>query len=436
MTSQIIVLVTVIYFHIISWYIIFFIVYCVTYQEIPTPFAGFTYSFTFNFGSSFVKYHWAVYLGGAILALFVNAVFFGVYWMLIVGYQMLKRDVCKVISISEGDDQFLKTDSIKFNMLDEEQKEISKFQMEMKNGVSFDTTRSEKMKSLEEYSLDEIKRCPSCYHKDGSYEVNQIYSKEEIERYGYCTALKNMFFPFQDPTLENRTIYEDCLNVNPFLASAFPAIYVLFAITGMFMLLMVVFGSFIILLFIILNLALVKPIFPEGAPLTKKWLWDIIRIFFFYVFLASVIANRYLMPKEGEWKQRIKLYQGVVMLDLFYLLTWGILKAWTILGTIIAVDIIVWGFGRMAVWRSTLKPPFQLLDSKYSAYVAVVRAAMIAHHAKKNPRILLRSTQIQRQNASTISTVKRGSSTVGIRKSTFVNPLEMKSQLDFGFSDL
>jgi len=121
---------------------------------------------------------------------------------------------------------------------------------------------------------------------------------------------------------------------------------------------------------------------------------------FFLIYLVAWVANRYLMPKEGEWRQRIKLYQGVVLLDVIYLFTWGMLKAWTILATIIFVDIIVWAFGRMAIWQSTLRPPFQLFDSKYASYVAVVRAAMIAHHAKKNPRILLQTSTIRRQKAT------------------------------------
>jgi len=126
---------------------------------------------------------------------------------------------------------------------------------------------------------------------------------------------------------------------------------------------------------------------------------------FFYIYLVAWVANRYLMPPEGEWRQRIRLYQWVVVLDVFYLFTWGMLKAWTILATIIGVDIIVWGFGRMAIWQSTLRPPFQLYDSKYASYVSVVRAAMIAHHAKKNPRILLQTTTIRRQKATPLLTI-------------------------------
>jgi len=437
MTSLLIVLVSVIYFHIISWYIVFFIIYCVTYEEIPTPFLGFTYSFTFNFGKNFEQWHWAVYLGGAVLLLFVNAVFFGVYWMLFVGYQMLKRDVRNVIKQSEGDDRFKETGGQQFMYTEAEKKEISNFHCEMYD-LTMETTRSEQLKSLgnalEVHILKEMRHSGkrhSAYLKDGSYQVQQIFTKEEIQRYGYCTALKNMFFPFQDPNLENRTIYEDCMCVNPFLASAFPAIYIIFALTGLMLLLLIVLVGFIVLLFLILNLALVKPIFPPGYPLTKEWLWNTVIVTFLYIYLASLIANHYLMPREGEWIQRIKLYQWVVLLDLFYLLSWGILKAYGILTTIIVVDIVTWGFGRMAVWSSTLKPPFQLLDSKYSAYVAVVRAAMIAHHARKNPRILLTSTKVQRQNAISQDTQSLHRLSTFERTSTFANPLTLQSELEF-----
>merc|ERR1719221_273734 len=139
-----------------------------------------------------------------------------------------------------------------------EQREISKFQYEMTEGTEHKTTRSERLltmeNALEGIPVDRLST-RHYIHKDGSYEVNEIYSKEQIQRYTLCTGLKNMFFPFQD--LENRTIYEDCMNVNPFLASSFPAIYLLFALTGLFILLLVVLAGFIVLLFIILNLTLV-----------------------------------------------------------------------------------------------------------------------------------------------------------------------------------
>merc|ERR1719285_1298163 len=70
---------------------------------------GYTWTYKFSFGKGFDKYVWAVYLGGAILLLGVNTVFFGVYWMLLVGYQMLKRDVEYVIHKSEGDSLYRMT---------------------------------------------------------------------------------------------------------------------------------------------------------------------------------------------------------------------------------------------------------------------------------------------------------------------------------------
>merc|ERR1719334_350122 len=133
-----------------SWYVVFFIVYVVTYEEFPTPFAGFTHSFTYSMGHNFELYHWLVWLGGAILLFGFNAVFFGVYWMMIVGYQMLKRDVGAVIEMSKGDTQFKTVNSQQFtpefNIITNENKEISKFLREMENSGK-ETTRSEALNS-------------------------------------------------------------------------------------------------------------------------------------------------------------------------------------------------------------------------------------------------------------------------------------------------
>jgi len=443
MTSQLLVFSVVLWFQIISWYIVFFIMNCVIYEEIPTPFAGFTYSYTFNFGRAFKQYHWAVYLGGTILLLCINTIFFGAYWMLIVGYQMLKRDVEYVISRSEGDTQF----ALK---LTDEQEEITNFLLEIessedgvdanaKKGTDDNAKKSGKAEAktateLGLSSLDKFWVMPpansaekatddephltktfSMYAKDDYFHVDEKFSKEEIDKFNICSAVKSIFFPFQNRQLTSRTIYEDCLVVNPFQASAFPAIYIVFTITGLAILLAVVIIAFVALLILILNLALLSPLFPDGYPLTRSWLIETV-LLFFGIYAVALIANRYLMPKEGEWKQRIKCYQGVVLLDMIYLLTWGMLKAWAILATIMGVDILAWGFGRMAIWQPALRPPFQLFDAKYAAYVATVRAAMIAHHAKKNPRILLSTTTIQRQVASTLELVtsdaSNGSNTI------------------------
>lgn len=405
---------------------------CVIYQEIPTPFAGFTYTFTFNFGRAFKQYHWAVYLGGTILLLGINTMFFGVYWMLIVGYQMLKRDVEYVISRSKGDTQF--------TFSPDEHDEISNFLHEIESsedgvagnaekGTDDNAKKSGKAEaksaSISGFSsLDKFQAMPlahsaekttddaphltktfSIYAKDDYWHVDEKFSKEEIDKFNICSAVKSIFFPFQDRQLRSRTIYEDCLVVNPFQASAFPAIYIVFTITGLAILLAVVIIAFVALLILILNLALLRPLFPDGYPLTRAWLIETVLVFFLGIYAVALIANRYLMPREGEWKQRIKCYQGVVILDIIYLLTWGMLKAWAILATIMGVDILAWGFGRMAIWQPTLRPPFQLFDSKYAAYVAIVRAAMIAHHAKKNPRILLSTTSITRQVATAMEVV-------------------------------
>lgn len=433
MTSQLLVFSVVLWFHIISWYIVFFIINCVIYEEIPTPFAGFTYTYTFNFGEAFKQYHWAVYLGGAILLLGINTIFFGAYWMLIVGYQMLKRDVEYVISRSEGDTHFALN-------LPDEQEEISNFLHEIesseegadgneKKGIDGNAKKSAKAEANTEkapgfsslgkfqvmpfeplaekntYDAPQLTKTFSMYTKDDYFHVDEKFSKDEIDKFNICSAVKSIFFPFQNRQLKSRTIYEDCLVVNPFQASAFPAIYIVFTITGLAILLAVVIIAFVALLILILNLALLRPLFPDGYPLTRSWLIETVLVFFLGIYAVAKIANRYLMPKEGEWKQRIKCYQWVVLLDIAYLLTWGMLKAWAILATIMGVDILGWGFGRMAIWQPTLRPPFQLIDAKYAAYVAIVRAAMIAHHAKKNPRILLSTTTIRRQVATTLEVV-------------------------------
>lgn len=428
MVSQLMVLMTVLWFHIISWYIVMWIVDDVVGEQIPTPFMGYTYTYNFNFGKGFYKYAWAVYLGAAILLLGVNTVFFGVYWMLYVGYKMLKRDVGYVIQKSEGDSLYRMTmehdDLSEFlcELQDDKKERIDENKPAWGAGYKPTTgagskpiTQLNPFEDLEKYQLmamNESERPEqksfSMYTKEGGYIVqqNEYFSKDEVENWGVCSSLKSVFFPFQERNLSSRTIYEDCQRVNPFLASAFPAIYIVFTLMGVTILLLVVVGTFVILLFLVLNLALRKPVFPEGWPLTKSWLIEKVLKTFFFIYLVAWVANRYLMPKEGEWRQRIKLYQGVVMLDVVYLVTWGMLKAWTILATIIIVDIIVWGFGRMAIWQSTLRPPFQLYDSKYASYVAVVRAAMIAHHAKKNPRILLQTTTIRRQKATPLLNIE------------------------------
>jgi len=395
----------------------------VIYEEIPTPFVGSTYKYTFYFGKTFPDYHWAVYLGGAILLLCVNTVFFGTYWMLIVGYKMLKRDVAYVISCSDGDTNFALD-------VDEGLEDISDFLSEIERSNSeWETTLTKKrtgetesetakpvptfrdLDAMQAMSLGEsvrmsvakpkLKKNFTMYHSKDGWHVEKFYSNDEVGKVNICSAMNSIFFPFENSKLSSRTIYRDCLVVNPFQASAFPAIYIVFTLAGVTILLIVVFLGFLALLFLILNLALIKPLFPDGYPLTRDWLLDTVLIFFLSIYIVSIIANRYLMPEEGEWKRRIKCYQGVVLLDMFYLLTWGMLKAWVILGKTVTIDVVTWGFARMAIWEPTIRPPFQLLDDKYAAYVSVVRAAMIAHRAKKNPRILLSSTLIRRQVANT-----------------------------------
>jgi len=146
-------------------------------------------------------------------------------------------------------------------------------------------------------SMRKVQRCnTNVQANEDGYLVQETryFSKEEFEKYGICTAVKEVFCPFHDRQVASRTIYEDCHNVNPFLASAFPAIYIVFTLSGLATMIFVVVVAFVALLFLILNLALKKPVFPDGYPLTKPWLITTVGVYFCTVYISSWIANRYL----------------------------------------------------------------------------------------------------------------------------------------------
>merc|ERR1712142_194383 len=115
--------------------------------------------------------------------------------MMIVGYQMLKRDVAAVIQMSKGDTKFKMVNTQQFtpqfNIIEHENREISKFLREMENSGK-ETTRSEALNSLGEELAGEvlngISRSFSKRNTDGSYSLVESYTKEEVESYGFCTA--------------------------------------------------------------------------------------------------------------------------------------------------------------------------------------------------------------------------------------------------------
>jgi len=155
---------------------------------------GYTYTWEFSFGKGFDKYVWAVYLGGVILLLGINAVFFGVYWMLLVGYKMLASDVKYVIEHSEGDSLYRMTmddDGISefLNELEDDKKERID-ENNPPSGAGSKLSQLNPFGDLEKYQLlavDQSERPEqktfSMYTKDGGYVVqqNKYFSKEEVD---------------------------------------------------------------------------------------------------------------------------------------------------------------------------------------------------------------------------------------------------------------
>merc|ERR1719245_1537967 len=96
----------------------------------------------------------------------------------------------------------------------------------------------------------------------------------------------------------------------------------------------------------------------------------------------------------------IKMFIWVIFIDIFFMATWGMLRA--IIAVIATIGIGVVGaiLSWLQCYKSGMPPPFTLLDKKYMSYAGVVRAAVMATNCEFNPRNLThKEADLVRQNA-------------------------------------